>query len=312
MFALVNDTQDGRPPAPPAAWKAVRPELKSSPLATSKLRDNTAALAAIQAAIAADPTAEVQLAIVPGSSEALGHHTAWQKKLDGHWVEPEFRARLRHAYLLLEQGIVKGLFISGGPVDDAQRDYVEALAGARELVETYGARWRASPRSKGGRLEDRVLVDGWAIHSEDNVRNGDRTALLLGLDRDLVVTTAGKHAQGWWFTHHAATATLGPLSIRWGSFDKHCQKALGYTLGAFGGINQGDGGPFGTGANTLPRLADLPKGYAKAAKKYLAGKGNNPSSAGGPVLDTVAIAHWRLNGAVLQDAHWSLGQFDTK
>lgn len=313
VFAQVTDTQDGRPPAPPAPWRAIRPELKASPLHAYEVKgwgcQNARAFATLERVLRNDPAAEVQLAVVPGSSELLGPHTAWAKKLDNHWVEPQFRARLRHAYLLLEAGVVKGLVISGGPVDAKAPNYVEGLYGFKELVEQFGARWRASPLAKGDPLESRVIVDPWAVHLEDCVRNGDRAALLLGLDRSLVVTAGGKHQQGWWLSHHKATALAGELAARWGAFDRRCEKALGYTLGAFGAIAQAGDGPFGTGEAALPRVKDAPRAYAKEARKYLAGDRQDPPSlAGGKELDTVAVAHWGLNAAaVLADPKWDAG-----
>ena len=314
----VNDSQDTLPLPPLPEYKGPRPELKSSPVYKLALPAwgvyNNVACDAIVKAVAADPRADFQLAVVPGTSELLGHHTAWAKRLDGHWVEPEFRARLRGAFVLLASGAVKGIVISGGSVDagsPGSPGYNEALCGYKDLMTTYAARFRSTAASKGAALEMRVMVEPWAIHSEDNVRNGDRLSLLLGLDRNLVVTTAGKHKQGWWFTHHKATANLGAIAIRWGAFDPHCKKDLGYPLGAFGGIGGGGGGAFGTGEQAfpdLPRVHDYPSGYQRHAEKFLKKGGSPPSTTGGAVLDTAFVAHWALNAqSVLADPKWDVG-----
>jgi hypothetical protein len=298
-------------PAARAAWKAVDPALASSSLRAVKFAgcgvDNAHALDAITAALRSSPMQpEYALAVVPGSSEGMGHHVAWQQGGggDSHWVEPNFRSRLRHAFLLLLDGAVGAILISGGSIDAAHPDYNEAVYGYRELISEYGALYKSRT---GGKLEDHVVVDPFAIHSEVNVRNGDRLTRLLGLDRNIVVTETGSmKRQGWWFTNAI------------GGFGLHCEKALGFKLGD---MEELAGAP--VLKNYAPKSEKDHNGVAPA--QYLNSAGSHPEVSyiqsakppkKGEAVDTVAIAHFNLaTTAQLMaggDARWDLGQKDAE
>ena len=217
------------------------------------------------------PWPEFWVALVPGSSEANGHHRAWvPKSPDDTLVEPEYCARLRHAYRLLDAGIVSYVMVSGGSIDDAAPDYNEGLRGRQQLLDECAGAFASSPSSGGDALASRVIVDPFAIHSVSNVRNADRVAAFLGLDRLLVVTTSGFAKQGWWLTND-------PLI---GSFNSACNSQLGYRLGTFTQLDPGpDGGNiFGTGA----RDGAPPQPFA-----------------------TEVILHWNVNPQVMTDGNWS-------
>jgi hypothetical protein len=225
---------------------------------------------------------EFWIANVPSSDEACGHHSAFDQRSPTNpndpkgpsskpWVEPEYRARLRHAYMLLATGIVRYVFISGGQVDPrpASKDWWNsAMFGWKEMVDTYSEHWRSRPLSvRDGlagphdRLESRLIVDPWALHSETNVRNCARLCALLGLDRTLITTTGGCCGQGALFAD-----TCGPnfmdvflacdccKTVLHQSFGGSCKRKYGAHLGDFKildgacptGVHDKDG-IFGTG-----------------------------------------------------------------
>ena len=301
--------QSKHKPAARPAWKAVDPALASSSLRAVKFPgcgvDNAHALDAIAAALKANPTQpEYALAVVPGSSEGECHHCAWPQRGggDSHWVEPNFRSRLRHAFLLLLDGAVQAIFISGGSIDGDHADYNEAVYGYRELISEYGALYQSRT---GGKLADHVVVDPFAVHSEVNVRNGDRLTRLLGLDRNIVVTETGSmKRQGWWFTH--------PI----GGFEGMCEKRFGHRLGE---MEELGGAP--VFKNYAPKSEKDHHGVTPA--QYLNSAGSHPevdyiqsAKPKGEAVDTVAIAHFSLaTTAQLMgggDARWDLGQKDAE
>ena len=273
-----------RPPKRPA-WKGPLPGLESSPLnhyASGRCGvDNERAIANLLAFLKTHPINEYALAIVPGSSEARCHHCSWTRADDPHWVEPNFRSRLRHAFLLLQEGVVHSAFISGGPIDKDHPEYDEAVFGFREMVSEYSGRFHPAGGSKY-KLADRIVVEPWAIHSEVNIRNGDRLTRLLGLDRSLVVTEVGSiKRQGWYFVHHGA-----PLA-----FDHRAGGQFGYRLGEFEELGV---------APVFKRYApkSMPDRLGVRPAQYLNSAGSHPEIEYIPKgVDTAAIAHWKLRSA---------------
>lgn len=244
----------------------------------------------VQRDLPARPWQEFWIALVPGSSEARGHHAMWTPQQGDDpdaRVEPEFVSRLHHAYRLLDEGIVRYVVISGGSVDPQHTDYNEGRRGREEFLRRWGDAFHSSAEARGDALADRVIVDPWAIHSTANVRNCDRLCALLGLDRNLIVTTQvspygwpfrwlpvfqREAAQGYYFTDPNARRYL----------DQHARREVGYTLGSFRMLDQGpDGGNvFGTGAADNPGVAP-------------------------DAIPTEVILHWELNRPrLLTDAHW--------
>lgn len=157
---------------------------------------------------------------VPSCSEQIAPHRAWNRAPEPdpggsrHWVEPEYRAKLRAAYLLLASGIARYIFISGGEIDTEAAyhqpsgpiyPYIDALFGKQELLELYRSHWNSVPRAFRrdlrtpdtgvgalDPLEMRILVDPYALHTETNVRNCDRFCAHVGLDRNLIATSFGR------------------------------------------------------------------------------------------------------------------------
>jgi hypothetical protein len=163
--------------------------------------------------------------------------------------------------------------VSGGSIDADAPDYNEGRRGLAQLVTDHADDWALCAESRGDPLGARVIVDPYAMHSVSNVRNVDRLSVLLGLDRNLIVTTAGTLKQGWWFTHDP------PI----GSFDSACQSQLGYTLGRFEEISPGPTGDniFGTGRDVNPSLPE-------------------------PAIRTMVIAHCDLaTASLLADPTWA-------
>ncbi|MSP60474.1 MAG: hypothetical protein EXR72_09050 [Myxococcales bacterium] len=199
--------------------------LRGSRIYQEKRVDNRAAIERLLDELTGEPEREFWLAVVPGCSEANGHHKAWISDPDDEepkLVEPQFECRLDRAFRLLACGAVRALVVSGGSIDAAAPDYNEGTRGRAQILIDHEEAWRRSPFCDGESLAERLIVDPWAIHSTSNVRNGDRLSVLLGLDRNLVVTTSGTFRQGWWFT----STTIG-------SFSDVCYCALGYCLGDF-------------------------------------------------------------------------------
>jgi hypothetical protein len=219
------------------------------------------------------PFTEFWIALVPGCSEQNGHHRAFVPQKPGDpLVEPEFLARLHHAYRLLDNDIVQAMVISGGSVDAQAPDYNEALRGREQLLRDRAGDFTSSPAARGDSLASRIIADPFAIHSVSNVRNAARLAILLGLDRLLVVTTKGLFKQGWWLTGRP------PI----GSFTQAAEAQVGYDLGAFELLDPGPRGDnqFGTGAADDPDAPLEP-------------------------IATEVILHWNLSrGHILADPHW--------
>ena len=321
VSARISFSQD-RParPGPLPRWTRALPALADSHLRTVPLPCGINNGATIQSLLASLPRRSAQqeysIALVPGSSERMGHHKAWTRStVDRHWVEPEFRARLRHAFLLLYEGIVHTVVISGASIDADKPEYNEAIYGFREMVDEYGQLWRGSPHAGRDRLEQRLIVDPWAVHSQTNIRNGDRVTLYAGLERNLVVSTAGRsqpgnrlgYTQGWWFSHHHSAApfsTVPPFSwIPIGSMDSIAMTSMGYHLGAFGELPDGGADAFGSG--TASR-ANVPR-----IQEYTGTKGHPAATVHAGYVRTVVIAHWHLNSAaVLADRLWDVGAHD--
>jgi N-acetylmuramoyl-L-alanine amidase len=254
----------------PPAWTAADlPGLRASSIYLDSDDDNATVLDQFVRDLPAEPNREFWIALVPGSSEAKGHHKAWVPPANDDpqrpaLVEPEFKSRLDHAFRLLDEGVVRYILVSGGAVDESAPDYVEGRRGRAQLISDHADDWTRSPESRGAgdALGSRVIVDPFAIHSVSNIRNCDRLTALLGLDRNLIVTTAGTFSQGWWFTHDP-----------WlGSFDDACTSQLGYTLGQFERISPGPSGgnTFGTGKDDNPNIV-------------------------APAFATMVIAHWNLS-----------------
>jgi hypothetical protein len=298
-----------RPPARPA-WKGPDPLLTRSQLYTFKLGpcgvDNQKSIDKLVTFLRTNPAMEYALAVVPGASEQACHHCAWPyRKPDGHWVDPNFRSRLRHAFLLLLDGVVHSVLISGGSIDAQYRQYDEAIYGLREMLSEYGPRFA---QRVGGRLEERLIVDPWAIHSEVNVRNGDRLTRMLGLERNLIVTEVGSmKRQGWWFVNHKQQIPLVKWEMPW-SFDAISRKRFGYALGEFEELGQAPIFKRYLPRSAADRLGNHPAQYTNSA-------GSHPEIE--YVLhgvDTAAIAHFGLRtlAELMQggDARWDLGPLD--
>jgi len=245
------------------------------------------------------PRNEYALALVPGTSERTGHHSAWvSAPIDSHWVEPEYRARLRQAYLLLREGIVHSLVLSGGSIDFNHQEYNEAVSGYREMIAAYAADFRRSAAAHGDTLQQRIIVDPYAFHSWTNPRNTDRLSLWLGLDRNLIVTTAGDNTQGWWYVNHDHVAhTWLTGSIRFVALDGISRSKLGYTLGSFGQLGGPTTSVFGTGESSRPVLP-LVRNYRRLVRG---------APADGAFISTMAIAHWNLNPETMRDPKWDVG-----
>jgi hypothetical protein len=232
---------------------------------------------------------EFWIVTVPSSSEQRGHHTAWDRfpdEVDGaghqviHWVEPEYQARLRHAYLLLACGIARYVFISGGSIDPTKPWWNDALAGFQHMIDTYADHWSSLPGSitagidgHAHELKQRLIVDPWAIHSETNIRNGSRLSAALDLERTLISTTyGGKAAQGQWFTMGGFSAWCEDFCCCCNpskqSFHTKCERKYGGRLGQFrelprnisaggakipGGCCGNEKGIFGTASFDFPK-----------------------------------------------------------
>ncbi len=113
-------------------------------------------------------------------------------------ISPEFRARLDHAYQMLQRDAVRFIVISGGAIDLYHPEYIEAKRGRKYLIGRYAGGNVSSD------LWNKIIVDPWAIHSEVNLRNGAAIAALMGLDRCLVATTyktLNPADQGYMFDH---------------------------------------------------------------------------------------------------------------
>lgn len=183
--------------------------------AIGELTPNSDALELFQSERAGGITAEHWLALVPGTSEQWGHHKA---PPDGVLISDEYQRRLDRAAGLLFAGHVRFVFVSGGSVDAERPDYNEAERGKQYLV------------SKGVDAR-RVFLDPFAEHSTSNVRNADKLAVQLGLERILIVTTMPQGAtlgpgdiatQGYYFLYHQIS-----------SFDSSAVSHFGYRLGSF-------------------------------------------------------------------------------
>jgi hypothetical protein len=291
-------------------WVGPNASLRTSQIYKLKIEacgvDNARAIERLVAFLKTKSRNEFALAVVPGSSEGACHHCAWpqRKPKDPHWVEPNFRSRLRHAFLLLLEGVVHSVLISGGSIDKRHPAYNEAIYGFKEMVSEYGRRFA---ERVGGNLADRLIVDPWAIHSEVNVRNGDRLTRLLGLDRNVIVTEVGSmKRQGWWIVESGGSA------IVW-SFRATAKRKFGFEIGDFAELGK---------APVFKRYApkSVPDRLGVRPAQYLNSAGSHPeieyirSGSGAEAVDTAAIGHWNLRslGELMQggDARWDLGKRD--
>lgn len=143
------------------------------------------------------PSPEHWLALIPGTSEEWGHHRAPPPEVEarGQRVSSEFAERLDLGYRLLTAGAAHLLLISGGAVDAARPDYIEAERGRDYLLRRYAASWSGERP-----LAEHLLVDPLAQTTPENVRNADKLAIELGLSRLLILTTT---YIGLSFGHHA-------------------------------------------------------------------------------------------------------------
>lgn len=209
---------------PPIDGPVPAASFAQSPLAAP----NLAPLARYVAEHSKEPLRSLWLAVVPGTSEEWGHHKAppLDEDPDGTLISPEFEARLDMAFRFLKADVVRFVLVSGGAVDPARPDYVEAERGRGYLLSTYSGEWAGD-----GPLEERVFVDPLAERSTTNLRNADKLSVDLGLSKNLIVTTmpaysgfapAGYAAQGFYFLEHEIS-----------TFDLRCHNDLGYQLGAF-------------------------------------------------------------------------------
>lgn len=209
---------------PPIDGPVPAESFAQSPLALP----NQASIARYLAERGADPMRYLWLAVVPGTSEAWGHHTAppLDEDPDGTLISDEFKARLDMAFRFLKANVIRFILVSGGAVDGTRPDYVEAERGRGYLLSTYAGEWAGD-----GPLDERVLVDPLAERSTTNLRNADKLSVDLGLSRNLIVTTmpaysgfapAGYATQGFYFLEHETS-----------TFDIRCNDELGYQLGAF-------------------------------------------------------------------------------
>lgn len=168
------------------------------------------------------------LALIPGTSEEWGHHRAPPPAVEarGQLLSAEFAERLDLGYRLLTAGAAHLLLISGGAVDAARPDYIEAERGRDYLLRRYAASWSGKRP-----LAEHLLVDPLAQTTPENVRNADKLAIELGLSRLLILTTTPQRAtlsprdlatQGYYLLQHETS-----------TFDSRCRSELGYTLGSF-------------------------------------------------------------------------------
>lgn len=144
---------------------------------------------------------------------------------------------------------------------------VDAMCGRQFLLDNFSAHWDAPPsgsdlaslaaisarqdlrperQGQHDRLDTRIIVDNYAMHTESNVRNCDRLCAWLGLERNLISTTfakpALKYAQGDGFTKLVAE---GVTQVKF-------LIAFGYGEGSFHRLNtdigiDGTRVPAGTG-----------------------------------------------------------------
>lgn len=199
---------------------AIDETVRQSAIGT--LTPNGEALELFQTEHASGVERRYWLALVPGTSEQWGHHKAPPL---GVMVSDEFATRLDRAADLLTRGEIAFIVVSGGSVDAERPDYNEAERGRAYLIER-------------GVAAQRVFIDPYAEHSTTNVRNADKLAVQLGLDRILIITTMPEGAtlapsdvatQGYYFLYHQVT-----------SFDARAQGDVGYSLGSFSRVFFGD------------------------------------------------------------------------
>lgn len=175
---------------------------------------------------------EPLLGLVLGTSEQWGHHTAppYEVEARGQRISDEFRTRLDRAFRILVSNSLQFLLLSGGAIDSARPDYVEAERAREYLIATYEATWH-SQRPAAGPLTERLLLDPLAQSTPTNVRNADKLAVDMGLNQLLVITTMPERStlsvtdlasQGYYLLYHSTS-----------TFDSRSELELGYTLGAF-------------------------------------------------------------------------------
>jgi hypothetical protein len=243
-------TPSGFPDAP-ATWPGVHARLASSRIVSfdgnpvESLRrwmngeadvDNRGAIESFKQQLQQDyGSREFWMVLVPGTSEVAapsggpGHHTMYVPRGSDDpnvdVVSPEFRARLDHAYQLLQRDAVRFIVISGGSIDLFHPEYVEAKRGRTYLIGKYAG------GDVNSELWNKIIVEPWAVHSEMNLRNGAAVASLLGLDRLLVLTTyqtAVAADQGYMFDHMHGY----PMNVAHSkTIDGFCDSGIGYRLG---------------------------------------------------------------------------------
>ena len=246
-------------PNAPDAWPGVHSRLTGSrivqydgnPNASLRLwmngeadTDNTAAINSFKQQLDQGYSSrEFWMVLVPGTSEVPDHHTMYvpsgsdDPRVDV--VSPEFRARLDHAYQLLQRDVVKFIVVSGGAIDLMHPEYVEAKRGKAYLIGKYAG------GDVNSELWNKIIVEPWAVHSEMNLRNGAAIAGLLGLDRLLVLTTyrTAKFDQGYFFEHmHAYPANAAHGK----TIDGFCDSGIGYRLGDMKKLDAGPNHLFDT------------------------------------------------------------------
>lgn len=157
------------------------------------------------------PLQKYWIALVPGSSEQWGHHKAPPAQLEKQniFISDDFKNRLNQAAILLQNGIVRFILVSGGAVDSERPDYVEAYRGADYLRSVI----------KDTSLHSRILIDSFAFTSVTNIRNAEKLCVDLGLDHYLIVSRAFFQSSYFLFHHFG--------------FDRRSKKMIGYTLGEF-------------------------------------------------------------------------------
>jgi len=141
------------------------------------------------------------VAVVLGNSEQWGHHRAPPTRLDPDHkkITRVFEKRLDLGFRLLNSGVVRFLYITGGAIDRRHPEYVEARRGYEYLLDHYRSQF-----TLGGHLENRIVLDELAHTTVTNIRNADKFCDNLGI-HDVVIATEHEKIElareSWYLTH---------------------------------------------------------------------------------------------------------------
>jgi hypothetical protein len=124
------------------------------------------------------------IALIPGNSEEWGHHHAPPVSLDpnGKLISSVFMNRLEIGYQLLDAGVTRFLFISGGVIDTSRPDYSESKRGKQYLLDKYGRLY------KPGKLAEKIILDEVAGTTVANIHNADQFCVRHGLHEYIIAT----------------------------------------------------------------------------------------------------------------------------